>query len=76
MARAESQPGAQEKNCVRASVFGFTQGGTTTYLNVPEGSEGQVVKLAAKKDYAGLKKLSSEFQCEPEKFQPPYTDIV
>jgi len=68
VARAESQLDARgsEDNCVPASVFVFTQGGETTVLNVPEGSVGQVVDLAAKDDYEGLKTLSQDWMSVSE----------
>ena len=78
VARAESQLEARdsEDNCVPASTFVFTHDGTTTVLNVPEGSTGQVVDLAAKGDYAGLKSLGKDWICKTKKFLPPHTDIV
>ena len=64
MARAESQLEAREENCVPASVFAFTHDGETTVLNVPEGSVGQVVDLAAKGDFDGLKTLGNDWLCK------------
>ena len=75
MARAESQPETREENCIPASVFVFNHDGNTTTLNVPEGSVGQVVDLAAKEDYEGLKTLSKDWPCKPEKF-PPRIPVV
>ena len=70
VARAESQLEAREESCVDASVFTFTRNGETTVFNVPEGSTGQVVDLAAKEDYEGLKALSKDWQCRLERFLP------
>ena len=69
VARAESQLEAREDS-VDASVFTFIYKGETTVLNVPEGSVEEVIDLAAKEDYEGLKGLSKGWQCKPEKFPP------
>lgn len=63
MARAESQLEAREDS-VDASVFTFIYKGETTVLNVPEGSIDEVIDLAAKEDYEGLKELSKGWQCK------------
>ena len=71
VARAESQLEAREENCVPASVFVFTHNGETTVLNVPETSVGQVVDLAAKDDFDGLKTLGNDWSCKTENPPPP-----
>ena len=74
VARGESELEARdsEDNCIPASVFVFTHNGTTTVLNVPEGSVKQVVDLAAKGDYEGLKTLGKDWICKTKNFPPPH----